>query len=416
MSTAQATRVQEPATRSETLSHLAMVIGFGGVGVSAFALLAAGPRLLGPDGYSSLALTWTVVTIGIAAPGEQTITRGIASGAGTGVISAVGRRLALLPIIVVGLLPVSVMVLEQELLDAALWTTTLAVAAIGWVVVARIRGILAGGHRFGAYATTLVTESAVRILLVVGAAVWTSYAPVLLAAAMGVPLLASAAAGWWVLRGAASPPSAVIGDDSRKEQLAITTVALMGQLCLSTAPLWLHFQSADLAIAGQFVTATAYMRIPLLLAGGMYGPTLADAARQYALGNRRGVEQRTLIALAAAVGGSTAAAVLLYLAARPALYVLYGSDVGLSDGVLILLGAGTIGFVAASVLTQVLYGCQRAPSAAVAWIAPAVLTTLLLSIAGGDVARVAASVAAGQVLAVVLLLALLPRALPGRYP
>ena len=35
-------------------------VGFVAIGVSAFALLASGPRLLGHDEYSSLAIAWTV--------------------------------------------------------------------------------------------------------------------------------------------------------------------------------------------------------------------------------------------------------------------------------------------------------------------------------------------------------------------
>ncbi len=419
MSTAVDSRARNTAVRSDAPSHAAMMAGFGAVGFSAFLLLAAGPRLLGPAGHTSLALTWTVVTIigiGIAAPGEQTITRGIASGAGMGVVTAVGRRLALVPLAVVGLLPVGVMVLDSKLVDAALWTTTLVIAAIGWVVAAGIRGVLAGRHRFGAYAFTLLVEAAARTLLVFAAAAWDDFAGMLLAGAMGLPLLASALAGWLLLRRHLALPTPAIGEDSSKEQLAITTVALAGQICLSSAPLWLHAQSPDVAIAGAFVSATTYMRIPLLLAGGIYGPTLADAARQFALRNRRGVQVRILTGLAGGVGVSVAVVAMLLIAARPALFVLYGDDVDLSDGVLVLLGWSTVGYVGATVLTQVLYGCQRAPSAAAAWIPAALITTLLLSLADSDVARIAAAMAAGQVIAVVLLLALMPRALPERPP
>ncbi len=205
-------------------------------------------------------------------------------------------------------------------------------------------------------------------------------------------------------------------EDTRREQAAITAVALFGQVCLSTAALWLQWQSADAAVAGAFVSATAYFRIPLLLAGGLYGPTLADAARQYALGNRAGVLQRTAGALAAGVGGSTVIVGLLLLASPAALFVLYGADIGLASPVLVLLGVGTIATVAGNIVTQVLYGCQRAPSAALAWAPPALVTTVLYALSDGDVTRLAAAMAAGQVLAVVVLLALLPRALPASAP
>ena len=239
---------------------------------------------------------------------------------------------------------------------------------------------------------------------------------VLLALSVFLPLALSAAVGWALSQRRGEEFVAPIPEDSRLEQIAITGVALMGQVCLSTAPLWLSLQSTDTAIAGAFVSGTSYMRVPLLLAGGLYGPTLAEAARQFANGNRRGVVNRTLAGLVAGVGGSSAAVLVLFLASGPVLFLLYNGSIGLSDAVLMWMGITTIGSVASNVLTQVLFACQRAPSTALAWVLPAVVTTVLLATAGGDVERMSRDTAIGQLLATAVLLALLPKALPAARP
>ena len=76
------------AATSGSRESWAPTAGFLTVGVSAFAMLAAGPRLLGDAEYSGLAVAWTVATIfgfGLAIPAEQTITRRIAGGGEAGI-------------------------------------------------------------------------------------------------------------------------------------------------------------------------------------------------------------------------------------------------------------------------------------------------------------------------------------------
>lgn len=403
---------------SASLSQLSMIVGFGGVGLSAFVLLAAGPRILGPDGYSALALTWTIVTIvgiGIASPGEQTITRGLASGAGTGIVIAVGRRLLLVPLGCLIVLPIALNASGKPVEDKGLWVGTVCMAALSWVGLACVRGLLAGRHRFAAYAVTLATEAIVRIGTI-GFAFFAGDGRLMLSLSVFLPLALSAAVGWALYQRRGEDFEAPITEDSRLEQVSITGVALMGQICLSTAPLWLSWQSPDAAIAGAFVSATSYMRVPLLLAGGLYGPILADAARQYAAGNRGAVASRTFAGLVAGAGGSSFAVVVLLLISGPALMILYDGDIGLSNAVLIWMGVTTIGSVASNILTQVMFACQRAPAAALAWVLPAAATTVLLATAAGDVLRMSRDMAIGQLLATAVLLALLPYALPARQP
>ncbi len=392
-----------------------MVVGYGLVGVSAFALLAAGPRLLGGAGLLGAGADLDARDHRrdrhrCAGRAGHHTRDGL--GSGTGVVLAVGRRMAVLPVLCAVFLPLGLSIAQREISDEALWVTTVVASAAAWVALASVRGVLAGRHRFAAYAMVLLTEAATRVFFVVLAFAWRPNAALLLGGAVVVPLVAAAAVGWWFLRRRHEVLSRTIAEDSSREHGAMTTVALLGQVCLSTAPLWLSWQSTDDAIAGAFVSATSYMRIPLLLAGGLYGPILAEAARQFAAGNRSGVANRTLAGLIAGIGGTTAAVAILLFAAEPALFILYGGDIGLAPAVLVWLGFTTIASVASNVAMQVLFGCQRALSAAAAWVPPALLTTALLATAGGDVLWMSVSMAIGQVVATLLLLALLPRALP----
>lgn len=414
----EAVRVAEEVLRRlHGLGTLATVLGFGAVGGSAFVLLAAGPRVLGADRYSSLALAWTLVTIvgvGIAAPGEQTITRGLAAGGSNALVRTVGLRLAALPVLCAVLIPLGLRVTGTSFMDASLWVATTSVSALGWSLVSTIRGVLAGRHRFVAYSSTLFAEAGSRVLIVLLALLWPDQGLWLLACAVALPLLFSAAIGWIMVQRYPESLAEPVRSESHLEQNAITAVAVLMQICLSTAPLWLNAQSTSAATAGAFVSATSYMRIPMLLAGGLYGPILAEASKQYSRGNRSGVVNGVAKGLAVGVGGTGAVVIVLLLVAGPALRLFYGGDIGLSTAALAWMGLATIGAVSSSILTQVLYGCERSPSAAVGWVPPTAFTTVLLAFAGGDAGRAAQATALGQLLATAILLSLLPRSLPKR--
>lgn len=399
--TAKATN-ESPGTTS---SSLGLTIGFGLIGLSAFALMAAGPRVLGQDGYTELALAYTAITIigvGITTPGEQVITRFVAAGSGTGTVRSVRRRLiAMLPLVLV-LLPM----LGGDGTGAgsiAMWIAAVLLAALGWIGIALTRGLLAGGQCFREYTATLVIEAMARLVLVIAALLLPAAGTWLLAAAVSLPLIASAAVGWWWARSTPNMTDASYPEDSRAEQFNMTAVALLIQICLSTAQLWLSRQSADPAISGAFVTVTSYMRVPVMLAGGLMAPLLTAAAKAYAQRRPRDVAIKTAEALAVGSGGTAVLLALLLALQNLAMLILYGGDTGLPLATFVWLGVSTLGFIAANVLTNSLYGCQRAGTAVLVWILPALLTTALFALAGGDPTRLAAAAAIGQLTAVALL-------------
>ena len=121
--------------------------GYVAVGLSGFVLLASGPRLLGHDEFSVLAVAWTIATIvgvGIGQPGEQTVTR-VTAGSGDPAVSVgVERRLVVVAALTL-LLPALAASGHAPLLGGSvLWSSSVVVFAAGWAMLA---GPLAASRR-----------------------------------------------------------------------------------------------------------------------------------------------------------------------------------------------------------------------------------------------------------------------------
>jgi O-antigen/teichoic acid export membrane protein len=171
-----------------------------------------------------------------------------------------------------------------------------------------------------------VAEAVARALLCL-LAWWvpSSSAPWLLAAAIGVPILVSAAVARWRLSPA---PSGVVAAPDRghaTEQSFITAVALLSQIAVNSAPLWLAVRAADPALAGQFVSATSYLRIPIFFVGGLGTVALSAVSSAHGGGDLLRARRTTVrSASAAAVVGAIGVVTLLVLS-RPALLLLTGA-------------------------------------------------------------------------------------------
>ncbi len=393
-------------------------ISYGAVGLSAFVLLGSGPRLLGVDEYSFLAIAWTLVTIyglGIATPGEQTVTRSIAAGHDHAIRARVRHRLLLAaaPFALAWLLALAGW-WHPLGPDSSLWLFGTLVAVIGWAVIPGPRGTLAGSGDFRGFSMVLGIEAALRVVMV-GAAwvVGTSAAPLVLSLSMGVPTLIAAGAAAWLRRVHRHPVGAPVVR-LRLEQTAITVVALAIQVVLSTAPLWLESHpEVSAATAGAFVSASSYMRVAMIFAGGIQAVVLSQSAALAEQGDVAGLRQvaRHNVGVAGVVAGLVTGALLAL--SGPGLTILYGPGIGISLGTLAMLGLATVVFVIANVATQVFLGCRRSVSAALAWVLAAIVTTAALAILATSAAGAALAILIGVVLGTVVLAFLLPRAIRG---
>lgn len=394
-------------------TDLAMpTLGYIAVGVSAFALLASGPRLLGPAAFSELAIAWTLATIfssGLAVPAEQTVVRNWQSGGGapTERKSRIWLLAACAPLgfgLIASIAGVSLLGLSTPI-----WWLSALVACIGWVPLVVFRGRLAGWNRFHRYGITIMAEGLVRLVLVAGALLMpqgsgaTQWA---LALAVGLPLLVSALVGFLVL-----DPQPGLQTASGTEPVAdglvpITVAALAMQVLLNVAPLWLGSRAGiPPATAGLFVSASTYMRIPVLATGGTIAVVLSRSSAAWATGNVKELPALLRHYVTVIGGACVALAVLLVMLSPVGLLVMYGPEATtIETPALIGLGFSTAMFVVGNVATQALVGSRRASAAAWCWVAAATATLIALGIVPASIGGATLALVVGSSLGCVLVL------------
>jgi len=397
-------------------------VGFVAVGASSALLLAGGPRLLPTAAFSGLALAWTLTSlfgVGVATPTEQLATRR-GNAPGTGEVRTPLAVLALLGAAAAALAALAAPRLDPHATFPALgWSAALGILA--WVALAATRSRLAGAGDLVAYAGVLGVEAVVRVALVAAAVADRAHAAALLAAAVGVPILASAASGWLVaLAGGTAPaagpgtaPGATAGDPDAgpgapavliREQPAFVASSVGYQLCLSGAALLLAARAGahEPAVVGAFVAASTYFRAPTLLTGGVTTHALVELSHARGRGDTSAFRAGLRAALRA--GGTIVVGVsaALVVAAPLALPLYYGHPLRLPVVVLGALAVSTVVGVLASVLTQPLLAARRGGVAALAWCAGAAVTAVGVLADPGVGRLTAAGLLAGPLVALVV--------------
>lgn len=354
--------------------------GYSAVGLSAFILLASGPRLLGEDQYSLLAVSWTALTIfafGLAFPAEQTVTTIVAGGGSRHQIRRIQRIVGLVAALLV-VLPLAALLGANHLLgDSVLWSAAILGGAVAWAANVVPRGTLSGEGRFHAYGLSQVGEAATRILLC-GAAWLLPQPSAWLAAALVLPLVTSAVIAW-SRSGRRSESQATPAPTTTapvSSFAAITVVAASFQILMNAAPLVIQWRMPG-EPAGQYVTAMTYMRIPMLLTGGFMTVALSSSALAWAKSDSRAMNR----ALSVTGAGALTCLVLtlgVWSISGPALAVFYGTAVELQRGTLALLGAASVMGVAANLLSQIGLGAHRQHAMAAIWSVSASVAVVLL--------------------------------------
>jgi len=355
-------------------------VGFVLVGGSAFILLGLGPRLLGAAAFSGVGIIWTVSTVfgvGVATPIEQVINRRMNSRSPHAIrtplltLLAMAAVAALVCIGFIGRLP------SSSALPATLAGCLLAV--VGWVLTAAVRGRLAGSGDLVGYSVVLGTEAGTRLVLAALAVLLRSHSDVLLPAAVGAPLVVAALVGlrWRI---PAVDDEATSSAPVRWEQLAFVLVALGFQGCVNLAALLIEARvgATQPGATGQFVAASTYFRVPLLLTGGVLTSALVvlstawvdrDLTR-FHRSLRRSTWQVGLL--------TTVPSLVLLLLAPVLLPVYYGSDLDLPWVLLLGLASSTILAALGAALTQSLLATGRSVWAGLVWIVSAAVTVVAL--------------------------------------
>jgi len=396
--------LRSPALRRGGVREV--TIGFILVGASAFVLLGVGPRLLGAAAFSGVGIIWTLSTVfgvGVATPTEQLINRRMNAGAPhpirspMAVLVVVAALTAVACVAFVGRLP------SASALPAMV--TGCLVAIVGWVLTAGVRGRLAGAGDLRAYSVVLATEAGGRVVLALVAIALPSMRDILLPAAVGVPLVVGALVGLcWTI-----PSRAGIALRSARvpwEQAAFVLVALGFQATVNLAAVLIEARvgASQPAATGEFVSASTYFRVPLVLTGGVLTSALvvmsAATADRDLPRFRRSLRRST-----GQAGAITLVPSLVLLVLAPVLLpVYYGSALGLPVLVYVSLAVSTVLAGLGSALTQSLLATGRSMWAALAWMLGALVTVAGLVAAAEVGAATGASLVAGPLVAGVVLL------------
>ena len=385
---------------------------FLAAGASGFALLAAGPRLLGATEYALLAVAWTIVqaiAIGLAAPSEQTVNKAVASGVGEVVASRVRTRL-LWAGLASALLPLAGALHGDPVFKGSqLWAWAVVLSVFGWVLAAPSRGRLAGRGAFFAYSGSIWVEAGVRLLLVLGGWLFVGQAQWFLSAALWLPMWLSAAAAHWLARRPSrfTPRGSDATDTSLAEALShqgrFTIVAVAAQVSLGVGTVWLQVNEPDNGSAGVYVSATTYMRIPVILVGGLALVVLSSVSSAISRGQPRRARDIVVTSVASTALLGVTSTGLLWVISGPALQLYYGQPLDLSPVTLGLMAAATVATMLAGILTQAVFAGGMSRFAAAVWAGAAALSVAGTLAAGESFALLAGAVLISQSFAAVVL-------------
>ena len=369
-------------------------------GLLAYAAFALVTHALGADAAAPVAVLWTHWTFVGAAltfPLQHWITRSTAAGHEGDV------RRAALPVaaVVVGCavgVGLLAWVAREPLFhrDDVAFPLMVTLITLGSALVGAVRGGLGGRERYGAVAVTLVSENAVRCVLVGALLAAGVEDPV----AHGLCLVAGSAVvlAWpsaLRLGRTASAPGGAGG--AARGPLAFLSGAassqLVGQAVLTGGPVVLALVGGSPAEVTSAFAALALFRAPYLVALGAVPQVTVRVARG-GLRDRRPVGPGWLAGAVAATAGVVALAAVLAGWLGPALLrLVFGPTVVVGPGTAALLAGGCTVAVVNLVLTVVVLAEDRPLAAARAWVvALAVGGAALLTLGGvGPLGRTAAA-------------------------
>jgi O-antigen/teichoic acid export membrane protein len=363
-------------------------------------LLGAGPRVLGPTGFSTLALIWTLSTLfglGFGNPTEQVVTRRISAGEPRAMrpfrwLALWAALTALAVVLFGGSLP-------SAQTGAGLVPGTLAAVA-GWFAVCWVRGSLAGAGHLSRYAVVLVVEAALRVAFVALALLVPAWAGPALAVAVGTPLLLAAVVGLLLDR-PVPQPAAERPTNYAGEHLNFGVVSVAYQVCLNGPALVLDWQvgTAQPALVGAFVAVSTVLRAPSLLVGGLSTQALVTLSRSWARGERRDFAAGTRD-LAVRWARLVVPATLLVLLLSPWLLPFYyGSSIDVPTTIAIALAVSTFVATGAAIGTGPLFAAGEGRIAAAGWGTGSVIATVVVIASSGATVWLAIGLVSGPLLA-----------------
>ena len=381
-----------PAAETKQYGRTAGMVsaGIGFAGLLLYGFFALGSHTLSGDDYGEVVVLWLIVfglVVTLFRPVEQLLAREIAAArAGGGSAAHAMRSAALIVAAMLVVFMVTAMALRETIVDEVFsGREVLFWGMVGGFVSFSLefyaRGYLAGMGRFDLYAGLLVAES----LVLVGAAglaaagVFDGVAPFAIGIALA-PLLGLAGVAGFLIAGGFEAGEALAPAEAASTlaahggfAAAVLLVMLSGQVLINAGPLFVRgSEGADLA--GFTFNLMMVVRAPQAIFQGVIASLLPHLAAAQARPDGAATFRDSLRGTLVGIGVFTAAtAVGVLILGPPVMQLAFGDnfDYGRGELVVVAIGAGL--FLAALTLTQAALVRGRAPAAAAAWTAAAVV-------------------------------------------
>jgi len=385
------------AAKNSPLPEGTYAIGAGlliaGVSAYGFQILAA--RQLSESEYAALNGLWAIVFVvapGFFQPLEQEVSRALAHRRALGIGGApLVRRAALLGGILAGSVALASIIGAPKLVDElfhgeSLLLVALLIALVSYYMAHTTRGTLSGNGRFGPYGRMHASEGIVRLLFCLGLFAVGVGTPWLYGLALALPPFAAIAIALRGQRGLMIP-----GPEAPYSELSSALSLLLLGSVLAQLLSYSSFLAANILaepgekdLVGKFITGLFIARIPILLFQAVQAALLPKLAHLAGEGRhadfRVGMRKLVLIVLGLGIVGTIAAALIGPFVGE----LLFGKDkfiLGHRD--LALLAAGSAGFILALTLAQGLIALRGYATAAIAWLV-GIMTMVAVTAAGHD--------------------------------
>jgi O-antigen/teichoic acid export membrane protein len=399
----------------------ALAAGSVVAGLLTYGFFALTTHSLGAEGAAPVSILWSY-WIAVAAVLTFTLQhwtiRTLAHDRHEGTVARSLPKIAIMAAVLAALAGLVAYVFREPLFGdpGIVFPALVAVITVGSMFMGLLRGALAGRHRYGATAVSLVGENAVRVILAVAVAVAGGGAE-----AFGVALACGPVIGLvWVrsLRFAPEPghppasgnPLAVVSETAGG--------SLISQVVLTSAPVVLAAVGGAPDQVTSLFVALAVWRAPYIVALGMT-PKLTGGLTRLAVNRQaRPLAQLRMLTVAGVIGAVALAVLVSLTLFQPLLHVAFGEDIGLAEWALAATGAGTAIAVGNLVLMLLMLALGRPGQATAAWAVAVAVAAGWLGLSGAlaPTSRVVVAFVLAEASAFVLLLGLSVRMPAGPQP
>ncbi len=399
---------------SETTKAVGLAAATMGANLAAVGFTVVFARILGADGYGSLAalLNLTIIlmvpgsALQIAAAREGTLGRLGVGGELAATLNGWTRRV-LLGVGVVAALSIAARGPLAALLNVRQEWAAAAVLPTGalWLLLCLQRGLLQSTRSYGAVGFNVILEAFGRLVIgaafvVVGLGVTGAYLGTLASFALAACVLAV------VQRRRLGVPTGVghpLGQLLRGAGVPIGALVLVA--VLQNVDVIMARHALDEVESGVYAAATVAGKAVVWIAVGLGFYVLPEATHRAAAGE----DPRTVLLRALAVIGAIAAVALVAFATIPALLLrtAFGAEFETGDDILLVLGMAYASLAATYLAVQFLLGLHRRTFLVALGLAA--LAEPLLLLGAGSIESFAATVLSVQAVAAVAVLALCVR-------